>query len=637
MRGRAGRIVFLSTSALLLAGSQISESQVPPEYSPQGWSEIDRNFWYATTQGSRLIPLSWIEALERAEDEQLFLSEENIGRYRYLTYTTPTGPRLPVGFAIDQQDDRALQRTQLRWLPQQGSLEPWLGFTCSACHTTEIANGARRLRIDGAPGLPNYQGFTVALLQAVEATRADDEKWGRFAVRVLGQGPATDPRNRDRLAQAVDQLIAFQRQLAAMNAIPIAYGFARVDAFGHIFNRTSLFTGAAQPTANPSSAPVSYPFLWNVPQHDRVQWNGSVANKRIRLGNDSIDVGAIGRNAGEVIGVFGEVVTRPPRSGLGLPRGFVSSVRFDNLIGLERMLGRLQPPAWPEDLLGEIDDGRAERGRAIFRDQCSGCHAPLARTDLTTPIVADMSFLRAGAPARHDGTPNIPPGTDPVMACNAYSYTAASGRLAGYRTSLTRTVPATAPVVGLTGVTVINSMLGQWTTIGWNALEILGGFYGGPTDRPAARTRLNAAQESAAPPGASAAYPGLPDAYRRCVETRWSGEQDRILAYKARPLTGIWATAPYLHNGSVPTLYQLLLPPDRRSGSFWLGSRQYDPREVGFVKTQSAENSFLFETRDSQGKIIWGNFNGGHDYNNAGLDSPGDQRRLDLLEYLKTL
>ena len=38
--------------------------------------------------------------------------------------------------------------------------------------------------------------------------------------------------------------------------------------------------------------------------------------------------------------------------------------------------------------------------------------------------------------------------------------------------------------------------------------------------------------------------------------------QDDLLAYKARPLTGIWATAPYLHDGSVPTLYDLLLPPD---------------------------------------------------------------------------
>ena len=54
------------------------------------------------------------------------------------------------------------------------------------------------------------------------------------------------------------------------------------------------------------------------------------------------------------------------------------------------------------------------------------------------------------------------------------------------------------------------------------------------------------------------------------------------LKYKARPLDGIWATPPYLHNSSVPTLYQLLLPARRRDRSFHLGSTLYDPGNLGF-------------------------------------------------------
>jgi hypothetical protein len=53
--------------------------------------------------------------------------------------------------------------------------------------------------------------------------------------------------------------------------------------------------------------------------------------------------------------------------------------------------------------------------------------------------------------------------------------------------------------------------------------------------------------------------------------------------YAARPLYGIWAAAPYLHNGSVPTLYDLLLPPAQRPKTFALGGRDYDPVKVGFV------------------------------------------------------
>src|SRR5262249_5549378 len=52
-------------------------------------------------------------------------------------------------------------------------------------------------------------------------------------------------------------------------------------------------------------------------------------------------------------------------------------------------------------------------------------------------------------------------------------------------------------------------------------------------------------------------------------------EPDAAAAYESRVLHGIWATAPYLHNGSVPNLAELLLPPERRSPSFMVGSRKF--------------------------------------------------------------
>jgi hypothetical protein len=107
-----------------------------------------------------------------------------------------------------------------------------------------------------------------------------------------------------------------------------------------------------------------------------------------------------------------------------------------------------------------------------------------------------------------------------------------------------------------------------------------------------------------------------------------------ILGYKFRPLTGIWATAPYLHNGSVPTLYDLPLPPSDRPKSFYVGTREFDPVKVGFKTEQSAENSFLFRAFDDQGNPIQGNLNSGHDYNNAGLSAAD---REALVEYMKGL
>ena len=109
--------------------------------------------------------------------------------------------------------------------------------------------------------------------------------------------------------------------------------------------------------------------------------------------------------------------------------------------------------------------------------------------------------------------------------------------------------------------------------------------------------------------------------------------QDDLLAYKARPLTGIWATAPYLHNGSVPTLYDLLLPPNQRPKTFFTGTREFDPVKIGYVTTPSADNDFLFETRAASGESILGNSNSGHEF---GTTLNEDQRKM-LIEYLKTL
>jgi hypothetical protein len=101
-------------------------------------------------------------------------------------------------------------------------------------------------------------------------------------------------------------------------------------------------------------------------------------------------------------------------------------------------------------------------------------------------------------------------------------------------------------------------------------------------------------------------------------------------AYESRVLHGIWATAPYLHNGSVPSLWELLLPPERRTQSFMVGSRKFDPANVGYVTTESP---FKDGTMVVGSGAQPGNSNAGHDY---GREMSDDQRKA-LLEYLKQL
>jgi hypothetical protein len=66
----------------------------------------------------------------------------------------------------------------------------------------------------------------------------------------------------------------------------------------------------------------------------------------------------------------------------------------------------------------------------------------------------------------------------------------------------------------------------------------------------------------------------------------WNGYREggviAPLAYRARPLGGLWATPPFLNNGSVPNLYALLSPEAERPRVFYIGSREFDPEKVGY-------------------------------------------------------
>lgn len=84
------------------------------------------------------------------------------------------------------------------------------------------------------------------------------------------------------------------------------------------------------------------------------------------------------------------------------------------------------------------------------------------------------------------------------------------------------------------------------------------------------------------------------------------------LGYKAHPLSGIWATPPYLHNSAVPNLYQMLVPADRRFAKFYLGSTRYDPKHVGY-QTHQLPGAFELDTAKS------GNWNTGHEFRNLTL------------------
>ena len=101
-------------------------------------------------------------------------------------------------------------------------------------------------------------------------------------------------------------------------------------------------------------------------------------------------------------------------------------------------------------------------------------------------------------------------------------------------------------------------------------------------------------------------------------------------AYEARVLEGIWAAAPYLHNGSVPTLAELLKPWAQRAPKFKIG-QAYDTANVGLAVDQ-AQFNYELQTSDCA-NLNSGNSRCGHEY---GTTLPAAEKKA-LLEYLKTL
>ena len=542
-----------------------AENHKPLIYLDQGWTEAERNQFYFTPQGSYLIPYAWYLALEQAQNSKPFNSAKYIDRVGYLV------------------DEKAYSASNPDGLPVGFAREPvangdaWLGYTCAACHTGEVQFKGKAIRVDGAPTLADFTQFNQGLVDALQATLDQPRKFERFAQQVL-----TDPSDANKAtlrAQVVTQLGVMQQTL--QRSTPnTPYGYGRVDAFGIIMNEVFARDLHQPLNVKTPSAPVSYPFLWGTPQLDFVQWNGSANNP-------------FGRNVGEVLGTFGNVTLTGPVAQLG-----TTTARGRELFALESLVAKLAPPQWPEALLGKIDREKAARGRTLYsayrngEPSCESCHTLRDATTGQYPLTpaAENRFSVQFVETQMIGLADI--GTDPLMALNFATRTAFTGDLAPL-------LPAP-----FTGASALPAPVLLSITVGMAA------NYSLATAQPPF-----SAAERAALIGYRIKAAGLPPYLPK-----------NLAAYKARPISGIWATAPYLHNGSVPNLYQLLLPPTQRVTTFYVGSHAFDVEAVGY-ETEHEENTFRFDTR------LPGNSNAGHDY---GTDLSSDER-WDLIEYLKTL
>jgi hypothetical protein len=582
-----------------VVGAGPAEQVAPPvgsavvTYVDQGWSADERETFYTTSQGSLLIPYVWFKALRRLDVDEPFAGDQ-LQRYGYLrngkSKNNPEG--LPVGFVITGN-----------------ARSGHLGMTCAACHTGQLEyrkDGVTHVvRLDGAPANADFQQFLADLTAAARATLMQPDRFNSFAKAVLG-GDYSAPA----VAQLGIDFGAWVKQFgdimdASLPASP--WGPGRVDAFGMIINRVTGRNLGIPSNFKIADAPVNYPFLWNAPRQDRTQWNASFPN--------GLFIQALARNTGQVLGVFANF--KPERIGPYTPpipptiRYGNTSADFAALQSLEEKIVKLRPPPWPKAIFG-FDEALARQGETLFQEHCKACHTseqPSLIGAWSTPVKAVGTDPKMVVEAERMVDPGI-------LAGSIIPMFPIGGRLEH------RSKALDVLAVAIIGTLIEQAQLdnadlqqnGLWRALRQDMAQVV------PDQRidlsKITQTTINEIQDFITanldvlfqPPP-----PAVPGA-----------------AYEARALYGIWATAPYLHNGSVPNLWELLTPAKRRKATFMVGSRIFDPTNVGYVTDQSPFKSGSFVTDPDNTN---GNGNSGHEF---GTDL-SEAERWAIIEYLKGL
>jgi hypothetical protein len=583
-----------------------------------GLTPAQRETFYHLSQGSEILPWILLTAVDVADPGSTKPFVENLERYGLL----PDPARddgLPVGLAVSSD-------------PFTFGME-FVGVTCAACHVSELRHDGKAVRVDGAPNMFNLQLFYLQAIDALTAATSDRGKlwralkrlgrqdYGRYGVAAPFVRPATLVYYGANALLHRDRFDARLELIAVIGALKKRYpeqptsGFGRLDAFdgtrNFLFTRLRktdahgdfevntanmvkldaavkfppLWSRKAQPPT-PVEAyreqPQRFPPVWGFKDYDWVEW--------------TIDTNTVmERNVTETLGAGATVVLDPGRTA----SLFDSSIPVRDMHQLEWLAYYLDPPRWPAAIFGEIKPDLAAAGEQIFRSRCAGCHE--YGDDRRTPT----GLIRLRGMRLEDV------GTDPTAALKISCPVPDTGAL----------------VIGPKSYTAADSEL----------LKECAGVKPGPafTGYSFASTAQVAVdsikQKAYAAAGIDKAQQQVMEDFAQRGSPTW---RDTLLdteppygPYAARPLYGIWAAAPYLHNGSVPTLYDLLLPPEQRPKTFALGGREYDPVKLGFaVGTACSQQDCLVDTTrigDGNGGHIWG----------TDLAEPD---RMALLEYLKT-
>ncbi|OAF05243.1 cytochrome C [Bradyrhizobium centrolobii] len=648
----------------------------------QNWSLEDRHWFHHTSQGTATfpVPYSWFMALEQPRlhlfsrpgmmkdstylerfgfipsPQSINTDATTLRRFGYANvYETKQPPSLssdwgqgenvdglPVGFA----------RTTGVVDPATGRREEdKIGLTCAACHTGHIRYKGVDVRFDGGPAMTDLKKLELSTGLSIAYTLYVPFRFKRFADRVLG--PEASDADRDALKQKLgaigkflldwqnnyDKTIAGKTTWDGKQQKDTEEGFGRLDALNRIGNQVFAqdfaFSGVAgfEKNLHAQDAPVSFPPIWTVPWLKYAQYDASIEQPLIR-------------NAGEALGVTAllNLSDAYPKDRL-----YRSSAEITNLHWIESLLagpdpyaqkklGGLTSPKWPSQILGDawkIDPDSVKRGRKLYATICVECHLG---------PVNDPEFDKEYPEKSVWSSPRWERIGDQMVLNPVQKSVAGMGTDSAQANVLEK---RTISVPGFLDLQPTRILGEQWKCTNLPETSSTEMSYALGLMAIVDVVSRKAMDDAQIPPERQKSWWG---ARANCPNPgpQPPDPKEPRPWYRARPLNGAWATAPYLHNGSVPSLYWMLRPAAERPKKFCMGNRDYDPKQVGFAVVEGETcktGETQFSTTWPDGTEINGNSNRGHSFEGTpGPDKPGvigrpleEKERYDLIEYLKTL
>lgn len=625
---------------------------------PPGMNADETNFLWHASEGSEIYPTLWMMNLKSTKSSLSKTSflEKLDSKFGLIPneYTYSPYPLKWIGLTAAWSDEspenelitlepgvKFLSLPKVRKLGSNKQSIAMSGVNCTFCHTGNITynDGKKNINkiIEGAPSNIDARGFFKDLYGSTIKLMLEEKLLAEFLEKMDVKDSKTTAATfskeftealgaqktlKTEIVKLLEKMLIIGEKVSAKKnsevqtllfkkrdvielylnkLLKLTYGFEtipetlqlRMKYFSMLgspdpaleetasgYGRTDAFGRIANGVArefNPIAlnAPVSMPYMYAMKYKSMFHYNSNTNS-------------VISRNIGQSFGL-GSILNKKNAQG---PEKFSSTTNLHNLIKMEKIIYKIKVPEYQEIMPElKIDKERAVKGCNLYVNKCMGCHS--AYNERVGPAKALINYKVL---------PLSKIGTDETYIWNQ-----------------------AAPINGhpfRKGIFDFTDNIKKWYFDKYNISPEEVSIWANTSLRGEEIFRDTVNGDDRYKDDPNMRYVSIP-----------AGR-----GFTAKHLSGIWATAPYLHNGSVANIYELLLPANKRRKIFTVGSTLFDDKNMGLFSGEEKNNvkSCDYDSATCFDTALSGNSNSGHEPSLYGGELK-EADKYNLIEFLKVL